>query len=209
MDNKNKKSAALFLAHLNPLTKSHQEIITNLLNEYVVYVYPVIFIKDNREINTKSFPFPYEVRKSMIEAIFNDRNEVKVLPTYSFVSPFIRYLPPFISPYTWKLRNNIIKSFAEKKFISYTGDKIERYLLKIYRLKPVKSQRLAISASKVKENIYNEVKQNKESGKWENQVPDEITKIIRKNWNIIEKFADLEDETIKLAGVKFPSCGFF
>ena len=206
---KNNGSAALYLAHLNPLTKSHQEIINNLLNEYVVYVYPVIFIKDNKEINTKSFPFSFEVRKSMIEAIFKEKNKVKVLPSYTFVSPFIRYLPPFISPFTWKLRNNIIKSIPEKKFISYTGDKMERYLLKLYGLKPVKSKRLAISASQVKENIYKEAVQNKESENWENQVPVEITEIIRKNWKTIEKFAHSEDETIKLSGVKFPSYGFF
>ena len=203
------KSAALYLAHLNPLTKSHQEIINNLLNEYAVYVYPVIFIKDDKEINTKSFPFSFEVRKSMIEAIFKEEDKVKVLPTYTFVSPFIRYLPPFISPFTWKLRNNIIKSIPEKKFISYTGDKMERYLLKLYGLKPVKSKRLAISASKVKENIYKEVTGNKELENWENQVPVEITKIIRNNWKTIEKFAHSEDETIKLSGVKFPSYGFF
>lgn len=42
----NKKStAAIFLAHLNPLTLSHEKIIQNLLKNYKVYVFPVRFLK--------------------------------------------------------------------------------------------------------------------------------------------------------------------
>ena len=53
------KLAALYLAHLNPYTKAHQEIIFNLLKNYIVYVFPVRFLKNGKEMNTRSFPFSY------------------------------------------------------------------------------------------------------------------------------------------------------
>lgn len=34
-------TAAIFLAHLNPLTLSHEKIIQNLLRNYKVYIFPV------------------------------------------------------------------------------------------------------------------------------------------------------------------------
>ena len=36
-----KNTAAIFLAHLNPLTLSHEKIIRNLLKDYNVYIFPV------------------------------------------------------------------------------------------------------------------------------------------------------------------------
>ncbi len=219
-----KKSAAIYLAHINPLTNSHVKIIQNLLDkDYVVYVFPVRFLKDGLEINTKSFPFTYETRKRMIESVFGDR--VMVQSEYNFSSPFIKYLPPLLSPISWQIRNNILKPIKEKKFISYTGDRAERYVLSIYRLNPIKSSRLEISASRVKQMIFKELEdsaKNKEKDveksanlettpakddNWEAFVPKETVPIIRKNWKALQLFASTKDETLKIMGMKFPIKG--
>lgn len=207
------KIAALYLAHLNPFTKAHQEIITNLQKNYIVYVFPVRFIKNGKEINTRSFPFTYDIRKSMIRSVFPNEEKVIVSPNYTFFSPFLKYLPPLFSPYSWKIRDQVLKSINEKKFISYTGDRIERYVLKIYRFNPIKATRLSISASQVKEIIYdqalNKRRENIKDSTWEEKIPSSVVKIIKDNWNIIEKFANEKDETLKVVGVKFPKKGFF
>jgi hypothetical protein len=207
------KIAALYLAHLNPFTKAHQEIITNLQKNYIVYVFPVRFIKNGKEINTRSFPFTYDNRKSMIRSVFPNEDKVIVSPNYTFFSPFLKYLPPIFSPYSWKIRDQVLKSINEKNFISYTGDRIERYALKIYRFNPIKATRLSISASQVKEIIYdqalNKRRENIKDSTWEEKIPSSVVKIIKDNWNIIEKFANEKDETLKVVGVKFPKKGFF
>lgn len=206
------KIAALYLAHLNPFTKAHEEIIASLQKNYTVYVFPVRFIKDGKEINTRSFPFTYEIRKLMIRSVFPNEGKVIVSPNYTFFSPFLRYLPPLFSPYSWKIRDQILNSIKEKKFISYTGDRIERYVLKMYRFYPIKATRLPISASQVKEIIYDQALSKRENIKdsiWEEKIPSSVVKIIKNNWNIIEKFANEKDETLKVVGVKFPKKGFF
>jgi len=125
------------LAHLNPMTRAHESIISTLKRDYHVYVFPVRFIKDGREINTKSFPFTYEVRKSMVESVLGD--SVVVLPDYTFYAPYAKYMPPLLSSRSWELRNQIMAQIKEEKFVSYTGDKTEQLMLKAYRLKPLKA----------------------------------------------------------------------
>ncbi|SRR5579875_736078 len=156
------RTAAIYLAHLNPMTKAHEEIIASLKAEYSVYIFPVRFVRNGKEINTKSFPFSYETRKSMVESCFG--STVNVLPDYTFEAPFIRYLPPLLSPYSWKLRNRIISKISEDKFVSYTGDRAERIALQAYRLNPVRATRLALSASSVKEMMYNQVTETMSTG---------------------------------------------
>ena len=205
------KIAALYLAHLNPFTKAHQEIINKLQKDYTVYVFPVRFIKNGKEINTRSFPFTYDIRKSMIRSVFPNESKVIVSPNYTFFSPFLKYLPPLFSPYSWKIRDQVLKSINEKKFISYTGDRVERYALKIYRFNPIKASRLPISASQVKEIIYKQALNKKDNFKdftWEEKIPSSVARIIKDNWNVIEKFANETDETLKVVGVKFPKTGF-
>ena len=205
------KIAALYLAHLNPFTKAHQEIINKLQKNYTVYVFPVRFMKKGKEINTRSFPFTYDIRKSMIRSVFPNESKVIVSPNYTFFSPFLKYLPPLFSPYSWKIRDQVLKSINEKKFISYTGDRVERYALKIYRFNPIKATRLPISASQVKEIIYKQALNKRDNFKdftWEEKIPSPVVKIIKDNWNVVEKFANETDETLKVVGVKFPKTGF-
>ena len=104
-----------------------------------MYVFPVRFFKSGKEINTRSFPFSYKIRKAMVESVFSNNNNITILPHYTIFSPFIKYLPPLISPYSWMLRNQIVRSVREEKFISYTGDRTERIVLKSYKLHPIKS----------------------------------------------------------------------
>lgn len=218
------KIAALYLAHLNPFTKAHEEIINNLKKKYVVYIFPVRFLLDGKEINTKSFPFSYDLRKLMIREVFPDDDNIIVSPNYTFYSPFIRYIPPLFSPYSWKIREQVVNTISERRFISYTGDVIERYTLKLYRFHPIKSKRLPISASFVKELLYkeadmktsqnigtwNEINPSKNIDEsWEDKVPKQVVKIIRENWNVIQKYVNRKDETLKIVGVKFPKKGFF
>ena len=150
------KIAALYLAHLNPVTNSHEKIISQLSKDYHVYVFPVVFLKEGREVNTRTFPFSYELRKKMLLSLFNSHDNIEILPNYRFISPFIKYLPPILSPYSWSLRRGIVRDVVEDRFISYTGDKAERIALRFYNLHPIKAKRLEISSSNVKELLYRE-----------------------------------------------------
>ena len=153
------KIAALYLAHLNPVTNSHEKIISQLSKDYHVYVFPVVFLKKSREVNTRTFPFSYELRKKMLLSLFNGHDNIEILPNYRFISPFIKYLPPILSPYSWSLRRGILRDVVEDRFISYTGDKAERIALRLYNLHPIKAKRLEISSSNVKELLYKEAQE--------------------------------------------------
>ena len=226
------KIAALYLAHLNPVTNSHERIISHLARDYHVYVFPVVFLKHGREVNTRTFPFSYELRKKMLLSLFNDQDGIEILPNYQFVSPFIKYLPPIFSPYSWSLRSGVLRNITEDRFISYTGDKAERIALRFYNLHPIKAKRLEISSSDVKGLLYREALQklgNVESAinlenernhskrrnkvgensaeSWQNMVPRSVANIIEENWKIIEKYAQSQDKTIKIFGMKFPEEG--
>jgi hypothetical protein len=199
-------AAAIYLVHLNPMTTAHESIISTLKKKYHVYIFPVRFVKDGQEINTKSLPFSYCLRKEMIESVFGD--SVTVLPDYTFYAPYRKYLPPLLSSRAWKLRNQIISQISEKKFVSYTGDKAERLMLKAYRLHPLKADRLEISASSIRAKLYSQVVDGKSDEEWRRKVPEPVTQIINKNWNIVDKFARMEDSTAKVMGMKFPQEGY-
>jgi hypothetical protein len=202
--------AAIYLAHLNPMTKAHEYIISLLEKNYNVYVFPVRFLKDGKEINTRSFPFPYKIRRAMVESVFGNDNNITVLPDYSFFSPFIKYLPPLISPYSWILRNQIVGNIREEGFITYTGDRLERIVLKVYRLHPTRALRLGISASAVKEMLYRQVLEGKigTDESYYDKVPKKVINLIEDNWDTIEKFAKSPDLTTRVMGLKFPKEGF-
>lgn len=134
---------ALYLAHLNPVTKAHVEIIEELKKDAdVVKVMPVVFRDGDKEINSKSFPFNFEVRKKMLESVFGD--SIQITDDYAFFAPFKKYMPPLLSPKSWQLRKQILRG-VEGNFFSYTGDKTEGYMLKIYRLKPKVGERKSLS----------------------------------------------------------------
>jgi len=199
-------AAAIYLVHLNPMTTAHESIISMLKKKYHVYIFPVRFVKDGQEINTKSLPFSYCLRKEMIESVFGD--SVTVLPDYTFYAPYRKYLPPLLSSRAWKLRNQIISQISEKKFVSYTGDKAERLMLKAYRLHPLKADRLEISASSIRAKLYSQVVDGKSDEEWRRKVPEPVAQIIKKNWNIVDKFARMEDSTARAMGMKFPQEGY-
>ena len=57
-------STGIYLAHLNPVTNAHIEIINDLLkSKDQIVVMPVRFLKQEEEINSKSFPFDFNTRK--------------------------------------------------------------------------------------------------------------------------------------------------
>jgi hypothetical protein len=207
-----RRRAIIFLAHINPLTTAHQTIITSFLKkDYGIYIFPVRFLKGEREINTRSFPFPYILRKAMIESVFSHNNNISILPDYTFFYPFIKYLPPLISPYSWILRNRILRNIKENDFVAYTGDRTERIGLKLYKLHPTKSKRLEISASDVKEILYHQaIKGTVNDGEtWHDKVPEKVVGLIKDNWKIIEKYARSPDFTMRIMGMKFPKEGLF
>ena len=196
--------AALYLAHLNPVTNAHIEIISGLKKEAdIVKVMPVVFKDGNREIKSKSFPFNFETRKKMLMAVFGD--SIQITDDYAFFSPFKKYLPPLVRRRSWKLRKQILTG-VEGDFFSYTGDKAEGYMLKIYRLKPKIGERKSISASSVKEKLF-DAALGKEST-WKEDVPESIVKIIEEEWKTVEKFANTDDMTTRVAGMKFPKEGY-
>jgi len=195
---------ALYLAHLNPVTKAHIEIISDLKKEAdIVKVMPVVFKYDDREVNSKSFPFNFESRKKMLESVFG--NSIQITDDYAFFAPFKKYLPPLVRRRSWKLRKQIL-SGVKGDFFSYTGDKAEGYMLKIYRLNPKIGERRLLSASSVKEKLYDEALGKKSS--WKDDVPESIVKIIEEEWKTVEKFASIEDQTTRIVGMKFPKEGY-
>ena len=197
-------TTALYLAHLNPVTNAHVEIIKELKKEAdIVKVMPVIFKYDNREVNSKSFPFNFETRKKMLESIFGD--SIKITDDYAFLAPFKKYLPPLIRRKSWKLRKQILNG-VEGDYFSYTGDKAEGYMLKMYRLKPKIGERKSLSAASVKEKLYDAVLEK--NSNWKEDVPKEIIKIIEEEWKTIEKYSSGEDMTTRVVGMKFPKEGW-
>lgn len=195
---------ALYLAHLNPVTKAHVEIISDLQKEAdVVKVMPVVFKDGDKEINSKSFPFNFETRKKMLESVFG--GTIQVTDDYAFFSPFKKYMPPLLAPKSWELRKQILHG-VEGNYFSYTGDKAEGIMLRIYRLKPKVGERRKISAAAVKEKLY-DAALGKETS-WKDDVPQSIAEIIEKEWKTVEKFANSEDLTTRVAGMKFPKEGW-
>ena len=195
---------AIYLAHLNPVTNDHVEIIKELKkNADIVKVMPVIFRSDEKEVNSKSFPFNFETRKKMLESIFGD--SIKITDDYAFLAPFKKYLPPLVRRKSWKLRKQILNG-VEGDYFSYTGDKAEGYMLKMYRLKPKLGERKALSATSVKEKLYNSVFEKNST--WKEDVPKQIVKIIEEEWKTVEKFANQEDQTTRIVGMKFPKEGY-
>ncbi len=195
---------ALYLAHLNPVTNAHVEIISELKKDAdIVKVMPVIFKDENREINSKSFPFNFETRKKMLMSVFG--NTIQITEDYTFFAPFKKYLPPLLTPKSWRLRKQILKG-VEGKFFSYTGDKAEGYMLKFYGLKPKIGERKSLSAASVKEKLYDAALKKESS--WKEDVPEKIVKIIEQDWKTVEKFAAIDDMTTRVVGMKFPKEGW-
>ena len=195
---------AIYLAHLNPVTKAHVEIIEELKEKNEVRVMPVVFINKDKEINSKSFPFVFELRKKMLQSIFG--NSISILSNYSFYAPFAKYMPPLLSPFSWRIKKQILGSLTDDYF-TYTGDKAEEFVLKLYGLNPRIGIRKTTSASFVKQKMF-EAALGKDTD-WENYVSPEIVKTIRENWDIVKKYAASKDCTYRVLGMKFPSNGFW
>ena len=67
-------------------------------------------------------------------------------------------------------------------------------------------QRKEISAASVKEKLY-DAALGKETS-WREDVPESIADIIQDEWKTVEKFANSEDMTTRVAGMKFPKEGW-
>lgn len=186
------------------MTKAHIEIIEELKNDAeIVKIMPVIFKLGEKEVTSKSFPFNFQIRKKMIESVFGD--SVLITDDYTFEAPFKKYLPPLLSLKSWKLRKKVLTG-VKGDYYSYTGDKAEGYMLKLYRLKPKIGERKSISAASVKDKMYEAV--NGKTTDWKNDVPESVAKIIEENWDVIEKYSTLEDKTRRVLGMKFPVEGW-
>ena len=164
---------------------------------------PVVFKDEDKEVNSKSFPFNFETRKKMLISVFGD--SIQITDDYAFFAPFKKYLPPLLRRRSWKLRKQILQG-VEGDFFSYTGDKAEGYMLKMYRLKPKIGERKSLSAASVKEKLF-DAALGKEST-WKEDVPESVAKIIEEDWKTVEKFANIEDMTRRVAGMKFPKEGW-
>ena len=197
-------TVSIYLAHLNPVTNAHVEIIEELKNESDVKVMPVIFRKNDNEVNSRSFPFSFEIRKQMLDASFGD--SIEVSKNYTFQAPFWRYLPPLLSPFSWILRNQILEGIPEDYF-TYTGDKAEGRMLKVYRLNPKIGIRKTVSATSVKNKMYDTVLGKNTT--WEEDVPSKVVEIIKQHWKVVEKYAKPQDETTRVVGMKFPKDGYW
>ena len=192
---------ALYLAHLNPVTNAHVEIIRRLQEDASrIKVMPVLFVSGGAELNSRSFPFTYGVRRRMLKAVFGE--SVDVSRDYSFTAPFRWYL---LSPKSWTLRRRILGDVVGDYF-SYTGDGAEALMLRVYGLRPRKGRRLQLSATSVKENMYKAARGDDIA--WEEDVPEEVARIIREEWDVVRRFASSRDETKRVLGMKFPRAGW-
>jgi len=79
-------------------------------------------------------------------------------------------------------------------------------MLKFYGLKPKIGERKSLSATSVKEKLYDAAKGKKSS--WKEDVPECIAKIIEEEWKTVVKFASSEDRTTRVVGMKFPKEGW-
>jgi hypothetical protein len=175
-------------------------------------------LKEGIEVNTRSFPFSYEIRKQMILESFNYHENIHVLGDYAFLSPYIQYFPPFVSPAFKRLKNNIIFNIQENSFITYTGDRAERVLLSLFGFNPVKANRQVVSSTNVKnllyksvlttENFYQNEGSKNNDLKWCEYVSPKVGQVIKDNWETIKNFSITKDETIRVMGMKFPKNGF-
>lgn len=232
---------ALYLAHLNPVTNAHVEIISDLRGAAdTVKVMPVVFRdRDHNEVNSRSFPFSFELRREMLESVFGD--SITISDDYTFHAPFRRYMPPLLSPMSWRLRGQILRGVERRRYFSYTGDRTEGYMLRLYRLKPRVGTRKPVSAASVKERMYGDALAEGRTGDnrgpgddhgndrgslgrdgadgsgkgtgpeegrapdgWESDVPEPVARIIRREWDVVRRFAEAEDTTTRIAGMKFP-----
>jgi len=195
---------ALYLAHLNPVTNAHIEIIQELKEKAdIVKVMPVVFKSGDKEVNSRSFPFNFETRKKMLESVFGD--SIVITDDYAFFAPFKKYFPPLLAPKSWELRKQVLRG-VKGDFFSYTGDKAEGLMLKIYRLKPNVGERKTLSAASVKQKMY-DAALGKDAD-WEQDVNESIANIIKEEWETVKKFAESEDMTTRVAGMKFPKEGW-
>ncbi len=195
---------ALYLAHLNPVTNAHIEIIKELKEKAdTVKIMPVVFKSGDSEINSRSFPFSFETRKKMLKSIFGD--SITITEDYAFFAPFKKYFPPLLARKSWDLRKQVLRG-VKGEFFSYTGDKAEGIMLKIYRLKPQVGERKALSAASVKEKMY-DAALGKDTD-WKSDVSESIAKIIEEEWETVKAFASSEDMTTRVAGMKFPKEGW-
>lgn len=195
---------ALYLAHLNPVTDAHVEIIRDLSERADrIKVMPVVFRDGRTELNSRSFPFSFEVRSRMLRAALGDLAEIT--DDYAFVAPFKRYMPPLLSRKSWSLRRGIL-SGVEDDYFAYTGDRAEGLMLRLYRLRPMVGRRRPLSATSVKSKLYDAA--NGGSDSWDEDVPPEVAKIIREEWGTVQRFANAPDNTVRVAGMKFPKEGW-
>ncbi len=197
-------ATALYLAHMNPVTKAHVEIITELKAEVDrVKVMPVTFRDGADEINSRSFPFTFGQRREMISAVFDDG--VEVTDDYTFFAPFRRYVPPLLAPKSWQLRRQILRG-VRGDYFTYTGDRAEGCMLRIYRLRPRVGKRKPLSATSVKDKLYQAAVGM--DADWRNDVPGKVAGIIERDWDTVRRFASVEDRTTRIVGMKFPKDGY-
>ncbi len=195
---------ALYLAHLNPVTNAHVEIIRDLAERADrIKVMPVVFRDGRTELNSRSFPFSFEARSRMLRAALGELAEIT--DDYLFVSPFKRYMPPLLSRKSWSLRKGILSGVGDDYF-AYTGDRAEGLMLRLYRLRPMVGRRRTLSATSVKSRLYDAAKGGPDS--WEDDVPSGVARIIREEWGTVQRFADAPDNTMRVAGMKFPREGW-
>jgi len=194
---------ALYLAHMNPVTEAHEQIIGNLRSKAgSVIVMPVRFVRGGEEVNSRSFPFTHATRTRMVRALFGDA--VAVSGAYTFTAPFSRYLPPLLSRESWRLRGRIAAEGGADYF-TYTGDRAEWLALKAYGLRPVLGRRRPVSATGVRERMYRAALG--EDVDWRRGLPAAVAGIIAEegNWEAVRRLAGAEDTTRRVMGMKFPA----
>lgn len=203
----------VWLAHVNPVTKAHEEIIRAKMMGGDVYVFPVVFRRrDGTEVNTRSLPFSSEIRKEMLESIFD--GHIHISDAYTFHEPYKEYMgttlggiPIRFSPKAYRLRDDILSRVPEPRK-SYTGNYGEYLLLKKFGLNPERGERKVIAATSVRELMYKEALKQIPEEDWRRLVPYGVVEIVERNWGVIRDFADKEDRTIRKFGMKIPLDGY-
>ena len=95
---------------------------------------------------------------------------------------------------------------VEGGYFAYTGDRAEGLMLRIYGLRPRVGTRRPVSAVSAKTSMYRAAS-GLESD-WYKYVTKEVASVIEKHWGTVERFANAEDRTRRVLGMKFPKDGY-
>lgn len=186
---------AVTFGQINPPTISHFDFLEYLTSWFKVRAaVSTFYTRNHTQVLTRSMPLRFEEVKEIITRALPAVDVVE----WPFYEPYAKYIP--LAP--WKVHGT-------KKLIPYVGwaftrDDNEKKFLHMAGIKTLYSKRTGISATEVREMIYNQ------DPRWKEYVFPLSEKVIERP-KIKERLMELgrlPDETLKIDSLKVPLEGF-